>query len=349
MKFGIKSTCVMLAIACCFGCSQGFAQETETKVTLEQVPANVQKAIQAAVGEGKLIDIGEVKSNGTTTYELEIHVGGKEIDVTLDAQGKEIERTVEGDVSAPMKQKQEAAGDDDEHAEGDDDDDQDEMEGDDDADDEDADDEEDDEDADEGGAKAGAGFQHAFDLEHRELSTTGRNRFFILEPGYQLVLEGKDGQHDAELEIIVLDATKDIGGVPTRVVEEREKVDGKLVEISRNYFAICKHTGSVFYFGEDVDIYRDGKVVAHEGAWLHGKDNAQAGMMMPGECIIGAAYYQEYAPDQAMDRGRIQDDQCVDQNARRRILQLPQGLGRKSARRRFGNQNVRTGNRFSPG
>jgi hypothetical protein len=269
---------------------------------------------------GKLIDIGEIKSNGKSTYEIEMHVGGKEIDVLFDAQGKEIGRSEEGDVAAPMKQKQEAAGedDDDEADHGDDEDeDDDEADADDDEDEGDAmdDDDDDDDDAegdeDEGDADghklAAADFQHEFDLQHRELSTTGRNRYFILEPGYQLVLAGKDGQHDAELEIIVLDETREIGGIPTRVVEEREKVDGKLVEISRNYFAICKQTNSVFYFGEDVDIYRDGKVVDHEGAWLHGKDNAQAGLMMPGECIVGAAYYQEYAPQQAMDRARIQD------------------------------------------
>ena len=26
----------------------------------------------------------------------------------------------------------------------------------------------------------------------------------------------------------------------------------------------------------------------------------------PGECLVGAAYHQEYAPDHAMDRARIQ-------------------------------------------
>ena len=150
-------------------------------------------------------------------------------------------------------------------------------------------------------------FQHAFGLEDREFSTTGRNRYFILEPGFQQVLEGKDGDHDARLQVTVLNDTKEIGGIQTRVVEEREMVDEKLVEVSRNFFAICKKTGSVFYFGEEVDIYRDGKVIDHEGAWLHGRDNAQAGIMMPGECLMGAAYYQEYAPKQAMDRARIQE------------------------------------------
>jgi len=150
-------------------------------------------------------------------------------------------------------------------------------------------------------------FQDSFDLENRDFASKGRNKYFILEPGYQLVLEGKEGEHTVQLVITVLDETKKIGSVETRVVEERETEDGKLIEISRNFFAICKQTKSVFYFGEEVDIYKEGKLVAHEGAWIHGKNNARAGMMMPGEPILGARYYQEVAPKVAMDRARIVD------------------------------------------
>jgi hypothetical protein len=269
---------LLLAIFVVTACSEGNlmqAQESETKVKLEQVPAPVRKAIEQAVGDGKLIDIGEIRTDATSTFEIEIQRDGKEIDVTFDASGREIARTVEG---GNVGEQPDEGSDDDDNDEGDEDDD----------------------------PKVAVKFQHFFDLEHRELSTTGHNRYLVLEPGYQLVLEGKDGEHRARLEISVLDETREVGGIPTRVVEERETVDGNLVEISRNYFAICKNTGSVFYFGEDVDIYRDGKVVGHEGAWLHGKDEAQAGMMMPGECLIGAAYYQELAPEQAMDRARIE-------------------------------------------
>jgi len=148
-------------------------------------------------------------------------------------------------------------------------------------------------------------FQDSFDLENRDFASKGRNKYFILEPGYHLVLEGKEGEHTVQLVITVLDETKKIGSVETRVVEERETEDGKLIEISRNFFAICKQTKSVFYFGEEVDIYKEGKLVAHEGAWIHGKNNARAGMMMPGEPILGARYYQEVAPKVAMDRAQI--------------------------------------------
>src|SRR5262245_26161178 len=92
-----------------------------------------------------------------------------------------------------------------------------------------------------------------FSVEKNELASTGRNPFFILEPGYQLELE--DGAK--RLVITVLNETKLVDGVETRVVEERESDDGQLVEVSRNYFAISKRTNSVYYFGEEVDEYKD--------------------------------------------------------------------------------------------
>lgn len=140
-----------------------------------------------------------------------------------------------------------------------------------------------------------------FFLEEGELSTTGRNPYFILEPGFVLVLEDSRER----IVITVLNETKMVGKVETRVVEERETKDGKLVEVSRNYFAISKRTNSVYYFGEDVDVYKGGKVVSHEGAWLAGVKDAKFGLMMPGTPLLKARYYQEIAPGAAMDRAEI--------------------------------------------
>ena len=140
-----------------------------------------------------------------------------------------------------------------------------------------------------------------FRVEPGELSATGSNPYFVLEPGYQLVFE--DGKE--QLTITVLDETKTVAGVETRVVEERETKDGQLVEVSRNYFAISKRTNSVFYFGEDVDIYKGGQVVSHDGVWLAGVQEARFGLMMPGVPLSRARHYQEIAPGVALDRAEI--------------------------------------------
>src|SRR5438067_622682 len=69
-----------------------------------------------------------------------------------------------------------------------------------------------------------AGWNTDFIAEKPDLAPTGRNPYFILEPGYALILEGGDQR----LVISVKDETKKVDGVECRVVEERETKGGKL-------------------------------------------------------------------------------------------------------------------------
>jgi hypothetical protein len=153
--------------------------------------------------------------------------------------------------------------------------------------------------------KSEPAFTDTFPVDKADLTATGANRYFVLTPGFQLVLEGKPDGKKTVLTITVLNETKLVDGVETRVVEERETVDGKLAEISRNYFALSKRTNDVFYFGEDVDIYKNGKVTSHEGAWLSGVAGARFGLMIPGSPRVGARYHQEVAPGVALDRAEV--------------------------------------------
>jgi hypothetical protein len=143
----------------------------------------------------------------------------------------------------------------------------------------------------------------SFGQENCTFSSVGKNRFFILEPGHQLVLQSRT----EKVVITVLNETKKIGDVETRVVEEREEENGQLKEVSRNFFAICKEHSDVFYFGEEVDNYKDGKIVRHSGEWRADEKNSRAGIMMPGTILLGARYYQEISPN-AMDRAEILRD-----------------------------------------
>jgi hypothetical protein len=151
-------------------------------------------------------------------------------------------------------------------------------------------------------------FTTDFRAKNCTFADTGRNAFFILEPGYQMTLSGEEDGEQTELVITILNETKDVDGVTTRVVEERETAGGELSEVSRNFFAFCEETGSAFYFGEEVDNYEDGEIADHEGAWLAGQDNATAGIMMPGTPLLGARYFQEMALGVAMDRAEIIED-----------------------------------------
>ena len=146
-----------------------------------------------------------------------------------------------------------------------------------------------------------AGWRDTFNVNKAAFTDVGRSDYFVLEPGYRLrFAHGKD-----TLTITVLNETKVVDGVTTRIVEERETSGGKLVEVSRNYFAIDKATNDAYYFGEDVDIYKNGKLDNHEGSWLSGVKGAKFGLAVPGKPKVGDKYYQELAPKVAMDRAEV--------------------------------------------
>lgn len=149
-------------------------------------------------------------------------------------------------------------------------------------------------------------FTSDFDRESCNFTTTGSNPYFPLWPGYALHFEGQEEDDEGELvdiaaTLTVLPDTELVDGVLTRVIEERESEDGELVEVSRNFAAVCRQTGAVWYFGEDVDDFEDGEIVGHEGAWRAGVDGAEPGILILGEQILGARYFQEVAPGVALD------------------------------------------------
>jgi len=146
-------------------------------------------------------------------------------------------------------------------------------------------------------------WQTVFSVDKKTLGMSGSNPYFNLTPGYQLSF-----RHGKETDVItVLNEVKRIDGVDTRPVEDREfDASGKLVELTRDYYAIDSATNDVYYFGEEVDVYdKDGKVKSHEGSWLSGVNGATFGLMMPARPRAGQRFYQEQAPAVAMDRVEI--------------------------------------------
>jgi hypothetical protein len=131
------------------------------------------------------------------------------------------------------------------------------------------------------------------------------NDFFPLTVGSHWLLRGREEGVSIQLDITVLDETQDVGGVTTRVVEEREVQDGELVEVSRNFFAEARD-GTVCYFGEDVDIYENGEIVSHEGAWRADAPGNRPGIIMPEDPRPGMTFQIEGAPGVAEDEGTIE-------------------------------------------
>jgi hypothetical protein len=84
--------------------------------------------------------------------------------------------------------------------------------------------------------------------------------------------------------------------VEALVVEDREYENGRLVEVTLDYFAQADN-GTVYYLGEDVDEYKDGKVTGHSGAWLLGKDTLKPGVLMPAHPKVGDRFRSEDVPN----------------------------------------------------
>ena len=150
-------------------------------------------------------------------------------------------------------------------------------------------------------------FTSEFALKSCRFTDRGANPLFNLRPHSQSEFRGLEDGETRTLRITVLGETErvrvpGVGTVKARVVEEREWADGELVEISRNFYAVCEQTQDVFYFGEDVDLYADGEIVGHEGKWRAGEQGALPGIIMPGRFLLGSRYVQEHAPGVAMDR-----------------------------------------------
>lgn len=144
-------------------------------------------------------------------------------------------------------------------------------------------------------------WQAEFNIPQRALTHTGESEYFVLNPGFQRVMETRN----EKLTITVLDETVEINGIATRVVEEREEKSGVLAEVARNYFAMDRETGDVFFFGADVEVYRGGRIVSRDGTWLAHTNESRPGLIMPGAPEVGMKYHQEIVPGIAEDRAEV--------------------------------------------
>ncbi len=103
----------------------------------------------------------------------------------------------------------------------------------------------------------------------------------------------------------VVDETKMIAnGVEARVVRDTATEDGVPVEITDDWFA-QDSAGNIWYLGEHVTNFEDGKPVDHEGSFEAGVDGAEAGVVMPADPQAGMEYRQEYYAGEAEDHGAV--------------------------------------------
>jgi hypothetical protein len=149
-----------------------------------------------------------------------------------------------------------------------------------------------------------------FDPTKFDDSTTVDSKWFPLVPGELSVFEGSaidDGQRISRRVVtIVTDLSKEINGVNSVIVWERDYNEGELVEAELGFFA-QDNDGNVWHMGEYPEEYEDGEFDKAPG-WLAGSKGAKAGIAMRAEPRLGTpGYAQGYAPPPInwIDRGRV--------------------------------------------
>ena len=131
-------------------------------------------------------------------------------------------------------------------------------------------------------------------------STRIDNEWFPLKPGTRLVYTGTTVEDDGKsvprrLVSVVTDLTKIIDGVRTVVVWDVDYKDGQLAETEIAFFA-QDNDGNVWLLGEYPEEWEAGKFLKAP-AWLHGREDARAGIAMKTKPQQGEpSYAQGWGP-----------------------------------------------------
>jgi len=143
-------------------------------------------------------------------------------------------------------------------------------------------------------------------LDPAEFTTNIDNPYWPMQVGNTWEYREADTAGSEEQVVVeVTDETKMIAnGVEARVVRDTVTENGVPVEITDDWYA-QDSTGNIWYLGEYVSNYKNGKVVDHDGSFEAGVDGAEAGVVMPANPEPGMEYRQEYYAGEAEDQGAV--------------------------------------------
>ncbi len=145
-------------------------------------------------------------------------------------------------------------------------------------------------------------------LDPADFSTDIDNPYWPMQPGNRWVYTETDTDGTKERVVVtVTDKTKKIAnGVTARVIRDvvTDTETGQPVEITDDWYA-QDTDGNVWYLGEAVRNFKDGRVVDREGSFEAGVDGAQPGVVMPAAPEAGLSYRQEYYKGEAEDRAAV--------------------------------------------
>lgn len=152
----------------------------------------------------------------------------------------------------------------------------------------------------------GDGGNYHPDIDPTEFVDTIDNPYMPLAVGSSWIYEGGDGEEIEDVEVVVTDQRKRVMGIDATVVRDTVHIDGELVEDTYDWFAQDRE-GNVWYLGETVKNYENGRLADTEGSWEAGVDGALPGIVMPAAPRVGMAYRQEFWEGEAEDLGEIKE------------------------------------------
>lgn len=146
-------------------------------------------------------------------------------------------------------------------------------------------------------AKARTAVHTDFDRDNFSNPTEIDNKWSPLEPGMQFIYEGRSnrglGRLPHRVIFTVTDLTKEIDGVRTVVLWDRDINAGKVLEGELAFWA-QDDDGNVWLLGEYPEEYDDeGNFEAAPDTWFSGIDRARAGIMMRGDPQPGTGTYRQ--------------------------------------------------------
>jgi hypothetical protein len=156
------------------------------------------------------------------------------------------------------------------------------------------------------GATAGGLEDTPYDpvINPRDFVSRVSNRYFRLIPGSIFTYEKRTPAGTERSEVEVTREKRRVMGVLTTVVRHTTWLNGQLKEISRDWYAQDRR-GNVWYFGEEVDNYENGRLKDHAGSWEAGVNGAKPGIVMLNDPLVGLAYRQESYKGHAEDAGAV--------------------------------------------
>jgi hypothetical protein len=109
---------------------------------------------------------------------------------------------------------------------------------------------------------------------------------FAMPKGKIMVFEGQTAEGMERETVEITGETKVIMGVETLAYFDTSTIDGTVAEVTKDYLAQDTH-GNVWYFGEEVDNFENGKLKDHHGTWLAGVKGAKPGIWMQAKPAMG--------------------------------------------------------------